>query len=506
MNFDQLDSQLVHFPNYFANHVLLTVGALSIGIALSLPLAGVAVRKPGLAGPLLGIASIVQTIPGLALLALMVPLLGRIGVVPALVALVLYSMLPILRNTVTGALEVDPDIIEAARGIGMTEDQILIRVRFPLSAPVIVAGIRTAAVWTVGMATLSTPVGATSLGNYIFSGLQTQNTTAVLLGCLGAAMLAIALDALIRMAEVAAARRDARLGWFSFALFLAAVGLATAPILGDALRQENRPRVSVGAKTFTEQYILAGLIAERLDSAGFDVTIRDGLGSTVIFQALANNELDVYVDYSGTIWANHLGRTETESAPKVLAEIKRWLFAEHGILSLGSLGFENAYAFAMRRDRARELGIETLEDLAVRSRFLSVGGDYEFFSRPEWIAVRDAYKMEFDAERSFDSSLMYTAVSDGHVDVISAFSTDGRIAAFDLVVLDDPRQSLPPYDGVLLLSPAAARDPRLVEALRPLIGRIDDETMREANRRVDLDHRPIAEVAHDLATKTSLAQ
>jgi osmoprotectant transport system permease protein len=506
MNFDQLESQLLHFPNYFANHVLLTVGALLLGITFSLPLAGLAIRKPGLAGPLLGIASVVQTIPGLALLALMVPLLGRIGVVPALVALVLYSMLPILRNTVTGALEVDADIIEAARGIGMTEDQILLRVRFPLSAPVIVAGIRTAAVWTVGMATLSTPVGATSLGNYIFSGLQTQNTVAVLLGCLGAALLAIALDSMIRMAEIAATRRDARLAWTSLVLFLAAVGLATAPVLDDLVREDPRPTVSVGAKTFTEQYILAGLIADTLDSAGFDVTIRDGLGSTVIFQALANDEIDVYVDYSGTIWANRLGRKETESATKVLAEIKNWLYAEHQIVSLGSLGFENAYAFAMKRDRAGQLGIETLEDLAAHSRALSVGGDYEFFSRPEWTAVRDAYKMEFDEERSFDSSLMYTAVSEGHVDVISAFSTDGRIAAFDLIVLDDPRQSLPPYDGVLLLSPAAANDPRLVEALRPLIGSLDDETMREANRRVDLDHRPVAEVAHDLAIKRSLAR
>ena len=436
----------------------------------------------------------------------MVPLLGRIGVIPALVALVLYSMLPILRNAVTGALEVDPDIIEAARGIGMTEDQILLRVRFPLSAPVIVAGIRTAAVWTVGMATLSTPVGATSLGNYIFSGLQTQNSAAVLLGCLGAALLAITLDSLIRMAEVATARRDRRLAWFSFGLFLAAVGLASAPILDDAFGQDARPKVIVGAKTFTEQYILAGLIAERLESAGFDVTIRDGLGSTVIFQALADNEIDVYVDYSGTIWANHLGREDIESGPKVLAEIKRWLLDEYGIVSLGSLGFENAYAFAMRRDRAEELGIETLEDLAVRSPTLSVGGDYEFFSRPEWTSVRESYGMKFAAERSFDASLMYTAVSEGHVDVISAFSTDGRIAAFDLVVLDDPRHSLPPYDGVLLLSPSAAEDPRLVATLRPLIGALDDESMREANRRVDLDHRPVAEVAHELASKIPIGR
>jgi len=501
VNFDQLENQLVHFPNYFANHVLLTVGALILGIAFSLPLAGLAIRKPALAGPLLGIASVVQTIPGLALLALMVPLLGRIGVIHALVALVLYSMLPVLRNTVTGALEVDDDVIEAARGIGMTDGQILMRVRFPLAAPVIVAGVRTAAVWTVGMATLSTPVGATSLGNFIFSGLQTQNTVAVLLGCAGAAVLAISLDGLIRLAELAADRRDSGLAWLTIVVSIAGVGLASAPILIDAMRVSERHHVMVGAKTFTEQYILAELIADRLHEAGFDVTIREGLGSTVVFDALAQDEIDVYVDYSGTIWANQLKRDDIQPAATVLAEIAMWLQTKHEISMLGRLGFENAYALAMKRDRANELEITTLADLAGRSSRLSVGGDYEFFARPEWIAVRDRYGMTFREERSFDSTLMYTAVFDGHVDAISAFSSDGRIAAFDLLVLEDPLSVLPPYDAVMLLSKSAARKPDLVEALTPLLDQIDDKTMREANRRVDLDHRPVAEVAHDLSAQ-----
>jgi osmoprotectant transport system permease protein len=500
LNIAQFENQLIHLPDYFANHVLLTVGALLIGIALALPLAGLAVRKPALAGPLLGIASVVQTIPGLALLALMVPLLGRIGVVPALVALVLYSMLPILRNSVTGALEVDPNVIEAARGIGMTDGQILMRVRFPLAAPMIVAGIRTAAVWTVGMATLSTPVGATSLGNFIFSGLQTQNTAAVLLGCAGAAVLAISLDGLIRLAELAAARRDTKLAWLTVVVFVAAVGLASAPALTHAMRDRSRPHVTVGAKTFTEQYILAELIADRLGKAGFDVTVREGLGSTVIFDALTQGEIDVYVDYSGTIWANQLKREDTPPAETVLAAMKTWLRAEHDVSTLGTLGFENAYALAMRRDRAEELEIASLADLSARSPTLSIGGDYEFFARPEWLAVRDRYEMKFREERSFDSTLMYGAVADGHVDAISAFSSDGRIAAFDLLVLDDPLSAFPPYEAVLLVSKTAARNPDLVEALEPLIDRIDDAMMREANRRVDLDHRPISEVAHDLSS------
>ena len=499
MTFAQLESQLVHLPGYFANHVLLTVGALAIGIVLSLPLAGLAVRRPGLAGPLLGVASVVQTIPGLALLALMVPLLGRIGVAPALLALVLYSMLPVLRNAVTGALEVDADVLEAARGIGMTDGQILLRVQLPLAAPVIVAGVRTAAVWTVGMATLSTPVGATSLGNFIFSGLQTQNMAAVLLGCAGAAVLAISLDGLIRLGELAAERRDAALGWTSAALFVAAVGLASTPLVAGTFRGGERPRVVVGAKTFTEQYILADLVAERLRAAGFAVDVRDGLGSTVVFEALASGEIDVYVDYSGTIWANHMKREDTPSADSVLEQMKGWLAEHHGIASLGSLGFENAYALAMRRDRAETLGIEDLSGLARRAPDLSIGGDYEFFARPEWIAVRDRYGLAFESERSFDSTLMYTAVVEGHVDAISAFSSDGRIAAFDLLVLDDPLNAFPPYDAVLLLSEQTARRDDVVAALAPLVGAIDDDLMRNANKRVDLEGRPIAEASREIA-------
>ncbi|MBW2667908.1 MAG: ABC transporter permease/substrate-binding protein [Deltaproteobacteria bacterium] len=454
-----MEAQLAHLPDYLSAHLLLTIGALAAGVAISLPLAVLVLRVRPLAAPVLATAGVIQTIPGLALLALMVPLLGRIGVVPALLALTLYSVLPVLRNTVTGALEVDRNVLEAARGIGMTATQTLFRVQLPLALPTIVAGLRTAAVWTVGTATLSTPVGATSLGNYIFSGLQTQNMAAVLVGCAAAAALAISLDGLIRL------------------------GLGSWPRIQPLLHPDSRPRVIVGAKTFTEQYILARLISDRLEARGFAVELRDGLGSTVVFDALVAGEIDLYVDYTGTLWANHMGRGDSESAAAVLDEAERWLDAEHGALLLGPLGFENAYALAMRREQARELGVETLEEVAALSPGLAIGGDYEFFARPEWEALRESYGFDFARQRSFDASLMYGAVADGHVDLISAFSSDGRIAAFDLVVLEDPLQALPP-----------------LAALRPLIDAIDDADMRMANKLVDVDHRSIQEAADYLAS------
>ncbi len=429
----------------------------------------------------------------------MVPLLGRIGVVPALIALVLYSVLPILRNTVTGVQEVDPNVVEAARGIGMTDGQILLQVQLPLAAPIIVAGIRTASVWTVGMATLSTPVGATSLGNYIFSGLQTQNMASVLLGCGAAAGLAITLDGLIRLAELATRRRDARLGLVSLASLALVFGLALVPHIHTLAREDAAPQIVLGAKTFTEQYILVETIGNRLKAAGFSVKVLDSLGSAVIFEALANNDIDAYVDYSGTIWTNSMKREDSVPADEVLAEMKVWLDDTHGVELLGRLGFENAYALAMKRDQAETAGIESIADLSSHSHTYDIGGDYEFFARPEWIAVRNAYRLEFANERSFDSTLMYRAVADGHVDVISAFSTDGRISAFDLLVLEDPKQAFPPYDAILLLSPRARRNTELVRALKPLIGQIDDDRMRNANRAVDLDGESIEAVANAMS-------
>ena len=195
---DNIREQLLLLPEYFQGHLLLTLIALSIGIVISIPLGVWAAQSAVVKRPLLIVVSIIQTVPSLAILALVVALLGgQIGLVPAIVALVLYSMLPIVRNTVTGLETVADEVIEAARGIGMSSTQILTKVRLPLALPVIIAGIRTAAVWAVGLATLSTLVGATSFGNYIFTGLQTRNLVSVIVGSIGAAVMAVVLDSLI---------------------------------------------------------------------------------------------------------------------------------------------------------------------------------------------------------------------------------------------------------------------------------------------------------------------
>ncbi|MEX2127891.1 MAG: glycine betaine ABC transporter substrate-binding protein [Xanthobacteraceae bacterium] len=491
----RITEALARLPDYLGQHVIVSVTALALGLAISLPLAVIATRRASLRWPLLAFASLIQTIPGLALLALFYPLLlgisavtetvlgtgfSALGFLPSVLALTLYSMLPVLRNTVTGILGIDPAVNQAALGVGMTPRQSLWMVELPLALPVIMAGIRTSAVWVIGTATLSTPVGQTSLGNYIFAGLQTQNWVSVLFGCVAAALLALVVDQLLALMESGIAmRKRARVAFGGVGLVLVLLA-ALAP--GFA-----RPPATyiVGAKTFTEQYILASLIQQRLRANGFSSAHREGLGSTVIFEALATGEIDTYVDYSGTIWANHMGRKDVKPREQVLAEMGAWLRKERGIEMLGDLGFENAYALAMRRDRAEQLRIRTIEDLVAHAPQLAIGGDYEFFDRPEWTSLRDAYGLRFRERRQMDSTFMYGAVANGDVDVISAFSSDGRIARFGLIVLDDPKRALPPYDAVLLLSPQRAQDEDLRNALAPLIGKIDVELMRAANLRAD---------------------
>ena len=494
----QVEAAFARLPEYLAWHVLLSASALGLGLLISLPLAVAASRNRHIRWPVLAGASLIQTIPSLALLALFFPLLlvisaasenllgygfSALGFLPALLALTLYSMLPIVRNGTTGILSVDPAIIQAAEGVGMTPRQRLFQVELPLAAPVIMAGVRTAAVWTIGAATLSTPVGQTSLGNYIFSGLQTENWVLVLFGCGASALLAMVTDQLLGLIEAGAAKRDIRRADRGAAGILIGIVVALTPLISFG----KPASYVVGAKNFSEQYILAEMMAERIEDLGGEARMKEDLGSAIAYRALASGELDVYVDYSGTLWANVLNRQDNPGREAVLEELTRELAERDGVLVLGSLGFENAYALAMRQDRATELGIESLDDLARRSGGLTMGGDLEFFARPEWTAINEAYGFDFRARRSYQPTFMFRAVTSGDVDVISAFSSDGRIAADNLVTLADPRQALPPYDAVVLIAPGRVNDARLLAALRPLIGAISVEAMRDANYSVDRD-------------------
>jgi osmoprotectant transport system permease protein len=501
---------LARLPDYFGNHVLVSLTALMLGLAVSFPLAIASLRRPVLRAGLLAATSLVQTIPGLALLALFYPLLlgaaalsekalgfsfSALGFLPAVLALALYSMLPVVRNTITGIQGIDPSIKRAALGVGMTERQALLMVELPLALPVIMAGIRTASVWVIGTATLSTPIGQTSLGNYIFAGLQTQNWVFVLFGCAAAALLALAVDQLLALMERAHSARSRNrlvIGGAGLCFIVLAALLPTFSMAGRGY--------VIGAKPFAEQYILAALMQDRLRSRNLPATRRDGLGSAVIFQALAAGEIDAYVEYSGTIWTTQMKRTDVPPREQVLREVGQWLTDKHGILLLGPLGFDNSYALAMLERRAAELGINTIADLQSHASRFSIAGDYEFFGRPEWRAIERIYGLFMPRQRQMQAEFMYPAIAAGEVDVIAAYTSDGRIRKYALRILDDPKRAIPPYDAILLVSPKRAADDLFLAALRPLVNATSLEAMREANQRAGEGASP-EEIARSLAKK-----
>ena len=499
-------------PDLLGGHLTLAVPAIFIGVLISLPLGVLCVKSATIRGPVMSLVSLVQTVPSIALLAIMVALLGgTIGYWPAFIALLIYSILPIIRNTIVGLESVDPAMREAAKAVGMRPLQQLFRVELPLAFPVILAGIRTATVWVVGIATLSTPVGAPSLGNYIFSGLQLRDWQRVIFGCVATMTLSLVLDQLIAVIEtsIQTRRKTSLVLAMCGIVGLVAIGIIPSVLGPEAagfskLQEKGNDSeksdssgplrttlegqvVRIGAKGFTEQFILAEILREKIEDAGGTPEVLSNMGSTIVFNALAKNTVDVYVGYTGTIWSTVLKETEPISRIAMRAAVAGRLYDEYGIVLAGALGFENTYALVARRQTVQRYGLRQIGNLTPVAKDLRIGGDPEFFGRPEWQRVRNLYALSDITEVGMDSTFMYQAVADGQVDVAAGFSTDGRIEAFDLAVLNDPKEAFPPYDAVLLLSPRAAKNRDLVHVLEPLLNQISVAAMRTANRRVDED-------------------
>jgi osmoprotectant transport system permease protein len=500
-------------PSALAAHLAISVAALVLALLVATPLVLLMPGRPWLRRLVMGLASVVQTVPALALLALFFPLLvllrnltglpvPSLGLLPSLLALALYALLPLLRGGAGGLAAVPESVRDAARAIGMSDSQRLFHVELSLAAPVVMGGVRTAAVWTIGAATLATMVGQESLGDLIFAGLQLQDWRQVLLGCVAAAALALIVDG--------------ALGWWQRGISErrwrpALIGMALLALLGGGVSGwwlHSRPDtaagpVLIGTKTFSEQYILAELIAADLKAQGQPVSVRSGLGSGIAFKSLAAGGIDISIDYTGTLWTQALGRTDVVPRADMLRILKAQLKSRHGVTVAARLGFENAYALAMRREDAARLDVKTISDLARVSARLKLATDLEFLSRSEWAAMRSAYDLEFASMRAFTPVLMVAALNDGAADVITAYSSDGALAGADVVLLADDRAALPAYDALLLVAPGRAD---LVRRLARYEGRISVEAMRAANWRADrpVDKQSPAAAARWLGRETGL--
>lgn len=514
------DRAVAMLPDRLAAHLGVSAAAVGLALLIAAPLVLAMASRPRLRTATLTVAAVIQTVPALALLALFYPVLlalsalttrlmgfgiPALGFLPSLMALTLYALLPLLRGGADGLASVPPATLDAADGIGMTRSQRLLHVELPMAAPIIMGGLRTAAVWTIGAATLATTVGQKSLGDLIFAGLQLEDWALVVTGCLAAAGLAILTDMALWRIETGLATRRWRKAAFGAAMLAAMVALVLALWWTARPPASAQKPIVVGAKSFAEQYILAELIAIQLRAQGIPVTVRGGLGSVVAFRALTAGDIDLYVDYSGTLWSNALNRTDIAPRAQMLATLRTELPRQHNITVAASLGFENAYALAMKTTDAKRLGITSLTDLATRSPRLRLATDTEFQQRDEWRSLQRAYTLRFARLTAYTPTLMVRALTSGEADVITAFSSDGRIAADNLTLLTDPKAALPTYDALLLIGP---NHPDLAARLRTLGARIPVEAMREANWQVDRtdNKRTPEQAARWLATEVGLAK
>lgn len=484
-------------------HLMLTGVSSVAAMLMGIPVGILLFHKPWLRKAAMGAIGILQTIPSLAMLAFLLALLHRIGALPAIIALTLYALLPIVRNTITGLEGVSAQTMEAARGIGMTKGQQLRMVRMPLSAPVIVAGIRTAAVMGVGIATLSAFIGAGGLGQFINRGLALSNTRLILLGAVPAALLALLIDFTIGAFEwgLAPERRRAKKGSLRRVLrtatrvmpallILAGIGVYVS---GDSFRNRGSVldvrSVVVGAKNFTEQLILGELMAQVIEKrTSLKVDRRFNLGGTMICHAaLLKGEIDLYAEYTGTGLTAILKEPVISDPETALRRVRKEYHERFGISWLKPFGFNNTYAITVRQDQALKHGWRNISDLKQDQNDLRAGFTAEFSERKDgYPGLKSAYGIRFMEVRDLEPSMMYKAIANGELDVICAFATDGRIEAYQLKPLQDDREFFPPYYAApVIREEILEKNVGIEKALLSLGGLLDDETMQRLNFQVD---------------------
>jgi osmoprotectant transport system permease protein len=492
-------SHRVELAEMLQQHLLLVLLAIGTAVAVGVPAGVLAAHRPNIGRPVLAFANIAQTIPSLALLGFLLPLplIGGVGPRTAVVALILYALLPIVRATAVGLRSIDPAVVEAGVSMGMTPRQLLRLVELPLAMPTIVSGIRVATVVTIGTATIAAAVGAGGLGEYIFRGLSMVDATVILAGAVPAALLALAADGCLSWLERRLGPGSGH-GWSATAITVAAGAvLLTVAVGAGAVADSRRDTIVIGSKNFSEQVILGELLAQTLERRGIDVTRRLNLGGTFICdQAIRAGDLDIYVEYTGTALTAILKQPASGDAGRVLTTMRE-MYADKGLTVLSPLGFNNTFAILVRRADAAAFGLRTIGDLQRAPSDWLPGFGFEFVERADgYPGLTKAYGLRFAREpRVMDLSLMYRALSNREVDVVAGDATSALIDSLDLVQLEDDRSYFPPYHAVpVVRSSVLLRSPDVRSALEELAGRVSEAEMRAMNRAVDVEKRDVATV------------
>ncbi|MYL33289.1 ABC transporter permease subunit [Pontibacillus yanchengensis] len=472
-------------------HLQLSIIALLIAILIAVPLGLLLTRTRKVAEPIIGFTAVLQTIPSLAILAFLIPFLG-IGTKPAVVALIVYALLPILRNTYTGVKEVNPALKEAATGMGMSSFRRLSRVELPLAMPVIMAGIRTSMVLIVGTTTIAALIGAGGLGELILLGIDKGgNLNLILLGAIPAALLAIILDVILRLVESTSAKS----GFRSLAtILIVSLLIVTTPFV---FNRERQPDLVVGGKIGAEPAILMNMYKLLIeDETDLYVKTEPNLGKTdFVFEALKTGDIDIYPEFTGTAINTFLGEQAKSNDPQeVYQQAKKGMMEEYNMAFLQPMEFNNTYAVATTQKIADQYGLETIGDLKSVQDELVAGFTLEFKDRQDgYQGMKEVYNLDLNIE-TMEAGVRQQAIKSGEVDIIDAYATEGYMIEYNLKVLEDPKNLFPPYQGApLMLQQTVDQYPELKGILNQLGGQITKRQMQEMNYKVDSEgQEPIA--------------
>jgi len=494
-----------------AQHLLLTLVATVVAIAIGIPLGIVAARRPRLGAILLACANIVQTVPSLAMFGFLVtmPLIGGVGARSALFVLILYALLPVMRNTVAGIQGIDRAARDAGVALGMTPRQLLLQVELPLATPTMVAGVRVAAVVGVGAATIAAAIGAGGLGDYIFRGLSMTEPTLIVAGAVPAALLALSVDASLGWLQRALTPGATRVRRVT-ARATVAGGLVLVLIVAGSFAVSGRwgSRVIIGSKNFSEQVLLGELLAQVIErTTDLKVERRLNLGGTFICdQALRSGAIDAYVEYTGTALTAIFHQPVSRDHADVLSRVTA-TYAETGRTVLPSLGFNNTFAILIRAAEARRLNLTTISDAAPHTPGWKAAFGYEFLEREDgYKGLVQTYGLRFaETPHVMDLTLSYRALANSAIDLIAGDATNGLIKGLNLSVLMDDRHYFPPYHAIpIVRTETLTAHPELRTAIGHLTGRISDDAMRQMNYDVDVNHRDAAVVAQEFLDQLGL--
>jgi osmoprotectant transport system permease protein len=487
-------------------HLFLVAVSTLLAVVIGVPTGILLTRTKYLQTPILGFANVMQTVPSLALFGLLIPLpfVGGIGARTAIIALALYALLPVIRNTVTGILGVDAKVREAAVAMGMTDWQILRQVELPLAMPVILTGVRVAVVICVGVATIAAAVGAGGLGTYIFRGLRQNDDNLLLAGAISAAILALLADFALEQTTKIVEPRRAENSFAAARRYFIPVAAASLIVLlfGLSFWQTNQQRASatnqkiiVGSKDFTESIILAEILAQMLEKRGVAVERKFELGGNLAHDGLLSGQIDVYPEYTGTAFTAILKKQPITDPSAVYNQTKAEYAEKFNLALSPPLGFANDFAILVRGDAARKNNLKNISDAVPLAQNWQAGFGQDFMSRADGYAgFAKAYNFNFKRQpREMDLSLTYRALAAGEVDLIAGNSTDGIISALDLFQLDDDKRYFPPYQAVFVARQQSAET--LNETFEKLSEAISVTEMRQMNYEVDGNKRTPREVA-----------